>query len=145
MTTLQEQIAAIRMGVRVPQKVPALMKMTGDIPWELCAMIKVSLANPRREFAEPGDHWDQEHRRWIDAGAIPTGTEATKCWLKERSNPERPCDQCGRPKSGTKPGRLFTLTSKGFGWHALCGHCYQGYTLFDNPWMTAVGYKEVAP
>lgn len=141
MPTLQEQIAAIRLGGQPPQKLSALVKLTNGVPWELCCMIRVWLANPGRELDQLGD----EMGRWLDAGAVPTGDEARLQWLKERRHPERPCDQCRGTKGELNPGRLFTLTSKGFGYHILCHWCYQGYTLAQHPWVRAAGCKlEVA-
>jgi hypothetical protein len=113
-----------------------LIKLTRDIPWELCAWIKVELTNSKAlTFQQICHSVTVEQRKWVAAGAAPSDPDARVNWLKTRSHVLYPCVECQSIKYPyPKPGRRYTFTrDQGFALMYLCGNCAVDFDHYHYP------------
>jgi hypothetical protein len=115
-------------------------KFLNGIPWELCCMTAVAL-RLKKPFHELGDDLKREMRSWIAQGFIPHDKGDLLCYLKAGSWPLSNCNRCGQPQCREfpsylwhllRPGKLFSLTTKGFGLSYLCTWCMKGFSPGDH-------------
>ena len=98
-----------------------LMKLTNDIPWSLCVMI-------REQILSPGlDTIDVEESRWIAAGAPPVDYDAVIAYVEAKIDDHCRCEAWGTRRDGNPGRRVSFRRDRGFVWLALCLKCANDY------------------
>lgn len=108
-----------------------LMKLTNDIPWPICAIIRAALIQGHQRFVQGiEDEMGDEVRRWRAAGVPPLDPGEITRYLDEKSDlTTNLCAECGHvrylpPRGGR---RISFSRRRGFGLHYLCGDCTQDW------------------